>query len=548
MNTEQDANQATQDVTATDTAGSSPVEDQKPTEAAAETTAEVQQEAPAESTDSAEAASTPSEATAAPVSETAESSDAKLKLNPTFNAGEAAAPKPTVSESELSDATVGQSQQNVAASKGPVDIPDDNDIEADLSALSGDLDAAMSGPGGGESETQAKPDVPQLDAQAATETKDESSLEPGQKLTGSIQSVHGENILVELGYRASGLLLAKQYQGGKLPQPGDSIEVVVDKFDEAEGLIHVSLPRAARKVTGGDWSAVAVGQVVDCMVNKTNKGGLEITVGGLRGFMPKGQVGLGFIEDFEVYVGQKLTGKITEVNQQKRRLIVSAKALQIEEREAKEGEVWETLNVGDQKEGTVKTIKDYGAFVDIGGLDGLIHVGEMSWNRIQHPRDILQEGQTVTVKILQVDRDKKKISLGMKQLMSNPWDYATTRYEKGRSVEGKVTRITDFGAFVELEPGLEGLVHISELDHKRVAKVSDVLSEGQDIEIQVLEVNPNKKRISLSLKALKDKPEPVKPVEEEQVERRPRVENKNLRGGMGSGGGGGLFGNPKDYQ
>jgi small subunit ribosomal protein S1 len=199
--------------------------------------------------------------------------------------------------------------------------------------------------------------------------------------------------------------------------------------------------------------------------------------------------------------------------------------------------------------GRVKSIKDYGAFLDLGGIDGFLHIGQMSWVRIQHPSEILTQGQDVEVKVLSVDKEKKKIGLGMRQLSANPWTTAEAKYAKGSTVTGRVTRTEPFGAFVELEPGVEGLVHISELDHKRVRRVTEVLNVDQTATVQVLEVDPQKKRISLSLKALMAKPdepqeEAVAPAAGPVYERKRK---EPLRGGIGGTAPGGLFGDPRKF-
>jgi small subunit ribosomal protein S1 len=278
-----------------------------------------------------------------------------------------------------------------------------------------------------------------------------------------------------------------------------------------------------------------------------------VTVSGLRGFMPASQVELGFAGNLEQYVGQKVTVQVTEVNPKKRNLVVSRKALLQAERQESEGEFWSTVEVGKDFSGTVKTIKDYGAFVNIGSVDGFLHIGEISWSRINHPADVLKEGQTVDVKILKLDPEKKRISLGMKQLAQNPWASAEEKYSTGRTISGKVTRITDFGAFVELEPGLEGMVHISELAWRRVGSVSEILTPGETRDFQVQELDSKRKRVSLSLKALEKKPEPVRTERPEPEEapapepRKPR--NQNLRGGTDRDSKrGGLFGNPSDFS
>ncbi|MGC1274859.1 MAG: S1 RNA-binding domain-containing protein, partial [Planctomycetaceae bacterium] len=377
---------------------------------------------------------------------------------------------------------------------------------------------------------------------------DIETIQPGTRLKGTIQTVSEETVFVDLGLRSPGMIQTRQFPAEKPPEAGQAVEVVVDRVDAAEGTLLVSLPKARRK-PAGNWDAVAQGQVVDAMVTKTNKGGLEVTISSLRGFLPASQVDLGFVENLESYVGQKLTCMITEVNPQKRNLVVSRRAFLQQERQEKEKELWQQLQVNESLAGTVKTIKDYGAFVDLGGIDGFLHVGEISWNRISHPGDVLKVGDVIQVRILKLDPESKKIGLGMKQLQQNPWGSIDQKYPVGSTVAGRVTRTTDFGAFVELEQGVEGLIHISELEHHRVGRVTDVVKEGDHIDAKVLAVEPSRKRISLSLKALKNKPEPEAPAASD-VESYDRRRKEPLRGGKESerGGNGGLFGNPDDFR
>jgi len=320
------------------------------------------------------------------------------------------------------------------------------------------------------------------------------------------------------------------------------------KFDREEGLVYLNLPRGMRKMSG-NWDGIDKGQTVECTVVKTNKGGLEVNVGNVRGFIPASQVDLGFISDLATYVGQQFRAQVTECNPKKKNLVLSRRILLIEERKENEAEVWKSLAVGQVKNGKVKTIKNYGCFIDIGGVDGFLHIGEMSWNRIRNPSDIVKEGQQVDVQILKLDPESKKISLGMKQLAENPWSSVSINYPVDSTVTGKVTKTTEFGAFVELEPMIEGLIHISELDHARVNRVTDVLEAGQEISAKVLDVNPEKRRISLSLKSLKEKPGEVidgsRPSEDPA---KARKRQENLKGGMGADSGGMLFGNPTDFN
>ncbi|HEX6986562.1 MAG TPA: S1 RNA-binding domain-containing protein [Planctomycetaceae bacterium] len=419
-----------------------------------------------------------------------------------------------------------------------VDIPRSAELDPEMEA---ELAAAMA----------ANPLSAMINEKAAAagppQPIDIEALQPGTRLQGKVQHVGEETVFVDLGLRSPGMLQTRQFPPEKPPEVGQEVEVVVDNVDVGEGSVLVSLPKARRK-PGGNWDAVSQGQVVDAMVTKTNKGGLEVTVGSLRGFLPASQVDLGFVENLEAYVGQKLTCVITEVNPQKRNLVLSRRAYLQQERQEKEKELWHTLSVGQSLTGTVKTVKDYGAFVDLGGVDGFLHVGEISWNRVNHPSDVLKVGDVIQVRILKLDSEAKKIGLGMKQLQQNPWASIDQRYPVGATVSGRVTRTTDFGAFVELEQGVEGLIHISELEHRRVGRVTDVVKEGDTVDAKVLAVDPGRKRISLSLKALKSKPEPEHaPVAAEPYERKRKGP---LRGGRegDQAGRGGLFGNPDDFR
>jgi predicted RNA-binding protein with RPS1 domain len=422
----------------------------------------------------------------------------------------------------------------------PVEIPKVDDLGADLEAQ---LAAAMSSDANGNA-AAAEPAV-----SAETESTDEETLEPGSKLTGKVIQIHADNVFLDAGLRSNVIVPLRQFESGKHPAVGDSLEVIVANVKDEEGIIEGRLMTGTTKIKGG-WDDVAVGQIVDCMVSKTNKGGLEVTVSTLRGFLPSSQVELGFCNDLEQYVGQKLQVQITEVNANKRNLVVSRrKLLQVERAEAEKG-FWTSVEVGQTFTGRVKTVKNYGAFIDIGAVDGFLHIGEISWSHINHPNEVLKEGQTVEVKVLTVDPEKRRVGLGMRQLTQDPWASVSERYSENGTIEGTVTRATGFGAFVQLERGVEGLVHISQLAWRRVGSVKEVLNIGDTKEFKILEVDPIKKRISLSLKALEAKPETAK--KEELQEDAPALVRKKrtepLRGGTGpENEGGGLFGNPTDF-
>ncbi|MCA9005046.1 MAG: S1 RNA-binding domain-containing protein [Planctomycetaceae bacterium] len=517
-------------------------------------------------------AETPAEPEAAATQE-AEKTERKVQLKPTvdpnqFKAipakGSSAAPAPKAEEGETEPAVEPTQEQlqeaammQIAEAAKPVDIPGVDDLDGDLEA---ELAAALSGQGAKElpktlSDEEAAAEAKSEDAPAASAAKSgaaEEGIGEGDKLKGIVESINNDDVFIDLGAKAMGVpgIVPLRQFGEKTPVIGQEVDVKVTSVKEAEGLIQLSLPRGHHKPSG-DWDAVSAGQVVECVVNKSNKGGLEVNVGSLRGFLPASQVDLYFVGDLAPFVGQKLTVQITEVNPKKRNLVVSRRKYLESEREEIQKELWEKLAIGQEHTGVVKNIKDYGAFVDLGGIDGFLHIGEISWNRIKHPKDALSEHQQINVKILKIDKEKNRISLGMKQLQQDPWKMAEDRYATGSTVSGKVTRTTDFGAFIELEPGLEGLIHISELDHRRVKRVTEVLSTGQEATAKVLEVDPNRKRISLSIKAMIDKPEAA----EEPVEEQPAYERKRkgpLLGGNADestgGGSGGLFGNPNDYK
>lgn len=468
------------------------------------------------------------------------------RLNPTVDLDQAVA-IPSIMEAPHS-AGPGEAAPVAVAPPSPpakpVEIPHEKlAIDADLEL---ELDAAMAG-------QMTEPTTPPIGAQDPTPhqsavsaelPESEEQLEPGTKLKAKVQSVTADDVFCEVGFRSPGVLPARQFPQGKQPRIDEEFLVVVEKFDPENSVILVNLPKATRRAKG-NWEELTVGQVVDCMVTKVNKGGLEVNIGPLRAFLPASQVDLGFAPALDSFVGKKLTVQITEMNPAKRNLVVSRRTILIEERKELAVGFWRQVEVGQQYTGTVKTIRDYGAFVDLGGADGFLYIGEMSWTRVKHPSEVLQEGSQAEVVVLSLDREKQKIGLGMRQLATNPWAGVEDRYPTGKNVSGKVTRVSDFGAFVELETGVEGLIHISELDHQRVRRATDVVNVGQEVNLQVLEVLPDRQRISLSLKALKQKPE--KPKDEDmapsqglQYERKRKTP---LRGGTSSeSGGGGVFG------
>jgi small subunit ribosomal protein S1 len=273
---------------------------------------------------------------------------------------------------------------------------------------------------------------------------------------------------------------------------------------------------------------------------------VECEVNHIRGFIPASQVSLYRIEDLSTLVGEKFACVVTEAKPEKRNLVLSRRAfLEREKAEAKEKLLAE-LAPGQVREGTVRSVRDFGAFVDLGGVDGLVHVSQIGWTRVKHPNEVLHEGQPVKVKIQKIDPTTGKISLSIRDIVESPWTHAAQKYPAKTKVTGRVTKIMEFGAFVELEPGVEGLVHVSELAHQRVWRTADVVSEGQEVEAQVVSIDADKQRIALSMKAVQARPEPKKTepeVEEPEPVKTPsKKRTVPLKGGRASKSGGEQFG------
>lgn len=306
---------------------------------------------------------------------------------------------------------------------------------------------------------------------------------------------------------------------------GDELDlVVISKIgsDKEGGSFLLSQRRlAARKVWDDIEKKFESGETIKAPVTQVVKGGLVVDAG-VRGFIPASMVSDHFVEDLNQYKGQELELKIVELEPSENRLILSHKEIVQQEREANKKAVLDKLVVGDVVEGKVARLTNFGAFIDLGGVDGLVHVSEISFERVGKPSDVLKVGQDVKVKVLAVDPEKDRISLSIKQTLPQPWDNITEKVAEGDVLEGTVKRLTSFGAFVEVFPGVEGLVHISQISHKHIATPNEVLASGEKVKVKVLNVNAEEHRLALSIKALQEKPAAEKkqeaPVEEEKVE------------------------------
>jgi len=388
-----------------------------------------------------------------------------------------------------------------------------------------------------------------VDAATPLEATDEIAIE--SQVEGRVVSIRRDDVFLELGGRNQGIAPVKQFDSP--PEAGTVVRVVVQRFNVEDGLYEVSLPGSAVDV--GDWSQVAEGLIVEATVTGHNKGGLECTVGSLRGFIPLSQISTYRVEDLQPLVGEKFSCVVTEANRRRKNLVLSRRAILERENAEARRTLWEELEVGQVRDGTVRSLQNFGAFVDLGGVDGLIHISQLSWDRVGHPSDVLQLGQKVQVRINKVDRAKGRVALGFRDLTENPWSHVAEKYSPKSRVRGTVAKIMDFGALVRLEPGVAGLIHISELSHQRVWRVSDAVAEGQEVECMILSVDPKAQRIGLSLKALEARPVKAKDAREQATEAkaaqaasdaaartRSTKRREHLKGGLDRGAGGEQFG------
>ncbi len=326
---------------------------------------------------------------------------------------------------------------------------------------------------------------------------------PGVKI-GKVIAIQGDDIFVDMGGKSQGILPAAQFEDEPLPAVGDKVEVIIESYKADEGLLILSRQGAVKAAA---WETLAEGQIVEARVTGHNKGGLEVDINGLRGFIPISQIEIFRVEDLGPYTNQRLRCIVTEVDRADRNILLSRRELLEKEAAEAREKAYGALAEGQVVKGTVRTIMPYGAFVDIGGVDGLLHVKDMSYARVNDPRSVVKEGDQIEVKILTFDRVAKKIGLGLKQVMPDPWAMVEAKWAPQTLVNGRVVKLMDFGAFVELEPGIEGLVPISEMTfERRIKHPSEVVKEGDNVQVRILSIDPARKRISLSIKQVGDDP------------------------------------------
>lgn len=336
------------------------------------------------------------------------------------------------------------------------------------------------------------------------------SFEIGDKVTGQITKVEEKQVLVNIqDSKLDGIIPISELsslhieKASDVVTEGEELELEVLKVEE-DALILSKRKVDAINAWGNLEKQFQSGEVFEVEVKDVVKGGLVVDLG-VRGFVPASLVEAYFVEDFSEYKGRKLTFKIVELDKDKNRLILSHRAVVEAEKGKQKQNILDALHVGQVIEGKVQRITDFGAFVDIGGIDGLVHISQLSYEHVNKPTDVVQEGQIVQVKILNVDRDNERISLSIKETLPGPWSNLSEKAPKGSILNGTVRRLVSYGAFVEVFPGVEGLVHISQIAHKHIGTPHEVLKEGQEVKVKVLEVNEQEQRISLSIKELLEK-------------------------------------------
>jgi len=335
----------------------------------------------------------------------------------------------------------------------------------------------------------------------------------GEIVTGTVVQLDRDFVVVDIGGKSEGVLSMREFGDGEDGQPavkpGLQVDVFVESRESDDGLVKISKEKADRlKVWDEISAACEQEQLIEGTISQRVKGGLSVTIkGGVKAFLPGSQVDLRPIRNLDRLIGQTLEFKVIKFNKKRGNIVLSRRVLLEKERDELKQKTLETLQEGMTVEGTIKNITEYGAFVDLGGIDGLLHITDMSWGRVNHPSEVFNVGDKVEVKVLKYNPDTERVSLGLKQTQEDPWNHAAEAYPPGKKVTGKVMSITDYGAFVEIEPGVEGLIHVSEMSWtKKIKHPSKLLEVGQEVECQVLEVDATNKRISLGLKQLEPDP------------------------------------------
>lgn len=338
----------------------------------------------------------------------------------------------------------------------------------------------------------------------------EQDFKVGDVVTGSVVEVQSDYVLVDINYKSEGLIDINEFRmvdGVRDVKPGDKVEVLIDRIENENGMVVLSKDKADMLRAWTDISKAAENEeVIEGTVVAKVKGGLSVDIG-VKAFLPGSQIDLRPVRNMDVYIGKKYKFKVIKFNKKRGNIVLSRRALLEEERENLKTQTLDAMKEGSIVTGVVKNITDYGAFIDLGGMDGLLHITDMSWGRVKHPSEILNVGDEIQVKVLKYDHEKERVSLGMKQLQTDPWESVKLQYPSGKKLSGKVVSVAEYGAFVELGEGIEGLIHVSEMSWtKRVKHANQIVNVGDNVDVVVLEVDSENRRISLGMKQLQTNP------------------------------------------
>ncbi len=338
----------------------------------------------------------------------------------------------------------------------------------------------------------------------------EQDFKVGDVVTGTVVEVQSDYVLVDINYKSEGLIAINEFRivdGVREVKAGDKVEVLIDRIENENGMIVLSKDKADMLRAWTDISKAAENEeVIEGTVVAKVKGGLSVDIG-VKAFLPGSQIDLRPVRNMDVYLGKKFKFKVIKFNKKRGNIVLSRRALLEEERDSLRSQTLDTMAEGSVVTGIVKNITDYGAFIDLGGMDGLLHITDMSWGRVKHPSEMLNVGDEIQVKVLKYDKEKERVSLGMKQLHNDPWESVKASYPPGTKLKGKVVSLAEYGAFVELGEGIEGLIHVSEMSWtKRVKHPSQIVNVGDEVEVVVLEVDTENRRISLGMKQLQQNP------------------------------------------
>src|SRR5215472_16928537 len=329
----------------------------------------------------------------------------------------------------------------------------------------------------------------------------------GSIIKGQILEVRPREVLVDVGYKSEGVIPLSEFEDPESLQVGDEVDVLLERLENEEGMVVLSKEKAAYRQNWNKIVAVFQGDgLIKGKVRSVVKGGLMVNIG-VEAFLPASQIDVVPPKDLQQFVGNSYDFKIVKLNDDRKNVVLSRREVIEQERSEKRQKFLESVTVGDRVDGTVKNITDFGAFIDLDGMDGLLHVTDMTWGRLGHPSELLKVGQQLEVVVLDINKEKERVSLGLKQTQKNPWDQIEERFPAGQRIKGKITNLVPYGAFVEIEEGVEGLIHVSELSWtKRIMRPSDILSVGQEVEAVVLGVNKEEQKISLGLRQLEPNP------------------------------------------